>query len=303
MSAAASDKASKNLDAFGYSRWSNLDAESDDETVVAKEPKEEEEKKTAPPFQARLTWQNTKSEALVQMMLPFGMTPNGVRVNFEVRQTMVEYGFSTGVQTVKLPHPAVVPARCKWTLSSRHFRGFDEDQPCADLHLVKAIEELWNTDTFDLGGQRAPQKDAQEPEGPREPPPRRNPNHQPGDAEAFTFEQEDDKISIWFSVNDELTSSDVIVHAKTDVLHVDFFRTKTDRLPYASIVKHLRAPVKPDETIWMFDQEADRGRCIRIDLVMRDDADWSDTGPFKETPEEDLKKKKPSTASEDNRTT
>lgn len=251
----------KKLDAFGYSKFDGLGSDSsDEETLVPPDIS-----KTDPAYRARLTWQNTKTEALVQVMMPPSITANGVRVYFDVRQTVIEYGYRTGVQSMKLPHPAVIPRRCRWSLGKRHFDGYEGEQPSADLHFVKVIEELWRTDTFEVGGQRRNEAPMKEPD------------------EGYTFEQDGDKVSFWFSVNPGITSKDVIVHPKADVLHVDFFRDASDRHPSASIMKHLRGPVKPDETIWMFDDIPERGRSIRIDMVLVDDADWAaGGGPFQD---------------------
>ncbi|KAJ8603762.1 hypothetical protein CTAYLR_000309 [Chrysophaeum taylorii] len=226
---------------------------------------DEESRLRARPFATHLSWHNTVEEATVQVQLPEDITQGNVRVKFSTDVVLIEFGHEDGLQIVRLPHPPVVARACRWTMGRRAFKEKNGEAPCATLTLVKMEPGLWSRETF--GGAN---NDEQTPPSPKD-------DDEMGGA--FTWAQDGEHISIWIWLPEgtSINAKDVLVDCERTKLRV---RIDCPDGTVGEYVRELAAPVLPDETIWQFDDDEPRQRRIRIDLVMKDLADWAN-GPFK----------------------
>lgn len=225
----------------------------------------DEDEERGIPFETVLSWRNSETDAIVDVRLPEDTAPAEVSVKFAVTELRVEFSYRGALQTVRLPHPRVRVAECTWTMLRRVFKGSeDRDAPCVSISLAKAVVGLWPRATF--GGA-----------GPEDAPPASEEMHG-----GFTWEQADERISIWLHLpplaSQDLATKSIRVQCTSTHLNLRFTLPDGRVGTYG---RELRSSVKPDEMTWQFDEDdASGARRVRVDLVMQDLVDWRE-GPFK----------------------
>mmetsp|Transcript_25963 Transcript_25963/g.103809 ORF Transcript_25963/g.103809 Transcript_25963/m.103809 type:complete len:612 (-) Transcript_25963:992-2827(-) len=307
-----------------YSRFDRIDDDTDDDETVAagadertaKDPSsitnesapkttealsnhaETSKKKNSPlpkkrgPFTTQLSWQNTDSDCQVFVLLPDDVTPNGVRAKFAETRTVIDFGHLGALQTVTLPHPPTEPSAARWTLRRRRFPAAgDDEKPCVEVTLTKKTRALWPRDTFSApGSSTSPPRDERLAAGtprdasPTTTPPGTPPPPPPGGFQCtYTWAQDDERISIWLTAPDGITSKHVKVDSKPLALAVTVTNPDGETGVFE---RDMIAPVRPDETIWEFDDDRTKhpdNRRLRIDLVTRTLEDWDALkGPFRQ---------------------
>ena len=88
---------------------------------------------------------------------------------------------------------------------------------------------------------------------------------------AYTWRQDNERVSIWFDVPADITSSDVDVNCLPRFLTISVKQRKYQR--------RLTGVCVPNELVWEFDDDIPDKRRLRVEVVMRDLRSWED-GPF-----------------------
>ena len=88
---------------------------------------------------------------------------------------------------------------------------------------------------------------------------------------AYTWRQDNERVSIWFDVPEDVTSSDVEVNCLPRFLTISVKQRKYQR--------RLTGVCVPSELVWEFDDDVPDKRRLRVEVAMRDLRSWED-GPF-----------------------
>ena len=211
----------------------------------------------------------------MQIAVPEATKREDVAVDFEERSVGIKLA---GMQPVALPHPAVKPPLCTWTLGRKTFHGGTFAQLCIHFELEKAEDALWPQNTFGGGGDEV-LAEAEEIEAAWAAPqaaetPRPDPASKEWSGE-YTWRQEQDRVAVWFDVPEAARAKDVRVTCAPERLTVELAVASS----VGRYVRTLAAPVLPDEMTWQFDDDLPGKRRLRVEVAMRDLASW-ENGPF-----------------------
>ena len=106
-------------------------------------------------FKADLTWHNSRTTSFVFIAVEDGTVEADVSVTFEAHMLRVELakqGDAKQDVALELGHPAVLPSRCQWSVTSHTFG--DDAKPCVSVILEKAVAEPWDEVSFGARVQR-----------------------------------------------------------------------------------------------------------------------------------------------------
>ncbi len=279
------------FDTLNYAKWDSLDCSSDDEpqvqiarsqgaaTIRSDGSKaysvrmstsqgpcvvEEDAGDSDKPFETQLAWQNTPEKTWIQIALPSQAEASAAFFEEEVELRI------KGMDPVRLPHPPVIGKDCTYALGARPFHGSPTPKKCLALELTKKNKALWPQHVFG-GGTSELLREGEEIECAW-----RSGKEMlattPGDdwTGAFTWRQDNERVSIWFDVPSDVGKKDVEVHCLPRFLTISVSGRKYQR--------RLTGVCVPDELVWEFDDDLPQRR-LRVEVVMRDLRSWED-GPF-----------------------
>ena len=283
------------FDTLNYAKWDSLDCSSDDEPqvqiarsqgaatirsdgskaysvqmstsqgpCVVEEDVKNEGFDSDKPFETQLAWQNTTDRAYVQIALPSKAEASAAFFEEEVELRI------KGMDPVRLPHPSVVAKDCTYALGARPFHGSSTPKKCLALELTKKNKTLWPQHVFG-GGTSDVLRAGEEIECAW-----RSGKDMlattPHDAwtGAFTWRQDNERVSIWFDVPADISAKDVDVNCLPRFLTISVKKRKYQR--------RLTGVCVPSELVWEFDDDLPQRR-LRVEVVMRDLKSWED-GPF-----------------------
>ncbi|KAH8065603.1 hypothetical protein JL721_8156 [Aureococcus anophagefferens] len=106
-------------------------------------------------FKADLTWHNSRTTSFVFIAVEDGTVEADVSVTFEAHMLRVELakqGDAKQDVALELGHPAVLPGRCQWSVTSHTFG--EDAKPCVSVILEKAVAEPWDEVSFGARVQR-----------------------------------------------------------------------------------------------------------------------------------------------------
>ena len=282
------------FDTLNYAKWDSLDCSSDDEPQrVRVDPRaqgcatvrsdgskkysvqmstsqgpcvvEEDAVDGDRPFETQLAWQNTTDKAYVQIALPSQAEASAAFFEEEVELRI------KGMDPVKLPHPPVIGKDCTYAVGARPFHGSDKPKKCLALELRKATKALWPQNVFGGGTSELLQSGEEIECAWRQGSQMLATTPQEDDwTGAYTWRQDNERVSIWFDVPEDITSSDVEVNCLPRFLTISVRQRKHQR--------RLTGVCVPSELVWEFDDDLPQRR-LRVEVVMRDLRSWED-GPF-----------------------
>ena len=281
------------FDTLNYAKWDTLDCSSDDEPqTVRVDPRaqgcatirsdgskaysvqmstsqgpcvvEEDAVDGDRPFETQLAWQNTTRKGWIQIALPSQAEASAAFFEEEVELRI------KGMDPVRLPHPPVIRKDCTYAMGARPFHGSTVPKsasrwscvkrrtPCgprmflaaARPDLLRAGEEIecaWRSGKEMLA--TTPQDDWRG---------------------AYTWRQDNERVSIWFDVPADISAKDVEVNCLPRFLTISVRQRKYQR--------RLTGACVPSELVWEFDDDLPQRR-LRVEVVMRDLRSWED-GPF-----------------------
>ena len=87
---------------------------------------------------------------------------------------------------------------------------------------------------------------------------------------AYTWRQDNERVSIWFDVPGDISAKDVAVNCLPRFLTISVKKRKYQR--------RLTGVCVPSELVWEFDDDLPQRR-LRVEVTMRDLRSWED-GPF-----------------------
>jgi hypothetical protein len=216
------------------------------------------------PFETQLAWQNTPEKTWIQIALPHKAEASASFFDEEVELRI------KGMDPVKLPHPSVKKGDCAWALGARPFHGSHKPKKCLALELRKAMKALWPQDTFGGGTSEMLQAGEEIECAWRQGRMLATTPHDDWTG-AYTWRQDNERVSVWFDIPEDITSSDVEVNCLPRFLTISVRKRKYQR--------RLTGVCVPSELVWEFDDDVPDRRRLRVEVVMRDLRSWED-GPF-----------------------
>ena len=173
---------------------------------------------------------------------------------------------------VKLPHPPVIKEDCAWALGARPFHGSDKPKKCLALELRKATNALWPQNVFGGGTsellQAGEEIECAWRQGTQMLATTTGVKDWYGE---YTWRQDNERVSIWFDIPEDITAKDVEVNCLPRFLTISVKKRKYQR--------RLAGVCVPNELVWEFDDDIPDKRRLRVEVVMRDLRSWED-GPF-----------------------
>ena len=88
---------------------------------------------------------------------------------------------------------------------------------------------------------------------------------------AYTWRQDNERVSIWFDIPEDITAKDVDVNCLPRFLTIAVKQRKYQR--------RLTGACIPSDLVWEFDDDIPDKRRLRVEVAMRDLRSWED-GPF-----------------------
>ena len=285
------------FDTLNYAKWDSLDCSSDDEPTVRARPAqgaatirsdgskaysvqmsngegpcvvEEDAVKNEGfdsdrPFETQLAWQNTPEKTWIQIALPHKAEASAAFFDEEVELRI------KGMDAVKLPHPSVVVKDCTYAMGARPFHGSTVPKKCLALELRKATNALWPQNVFG-GGTSDLLRAGEEIECAwRSGKEMLAPTPVDDWCGAYTWRQDNERVSIWFDVPGDISAKDVDVNCLPRFLTISVRQRKYQR--------RLTGVCVPSELVWEFDDDIPDRRRLRVEVAMRDLRSWED-GPF-----------------------
>jgi len=218
------------------------------------------------PFETQLAWQNTTDKAYVQIALPSKAEASAAFFGEEVELRI------KGMDPVRLPHPPIIKEDCTYAIGSRPFHGSTVPKKCLALELRKATQSLWPQNVFG-GGTSDLLRAGEEIECAwRSGKEMLATTPQEDDwTGAYTWRQDNERVSIWFDVPADISAKDVAVNCLPRFLTISVRQRKYQR--------RLTGVCVPSELVWEFDDDIPDRRRLRVEVVMRDLRSWED-GPF-----------------------
>ncbi len=218
------------------------------------------------PFETQLAWQNTPEKTWIQIALPHKAEASASFGEEEVELRI------KGMDPVKLPHPSVIAKDCTYAMGARPFHGSDKPKTCLALELRKATEALWPQNVFGGGTSDLLQAGEEIECAWRQGTQMLATTPQEDDwTGAYTWRQDNERVSIWFDIPEDVTSSDVEVNCLPRFLTISVKQRKYQR--------RLTGACVPSELVWEFDDDIPDRRRLRVEVAMRDLRSWED-GPF-----------------------
>ena len=282
------------FDTLNYAKWDSLDCSSDDEPQrVRVDPRaqgcatirsdgskaysvqmstsqgpcvvEEDAVDSDRPFETQLAWQNTEEKAYVQIALP-----SKAEASASFGEEDVELRIK-GMDAVKLPHPSVVKEDCTYAMGARPFHGSATPKMCLALELRKKQQKLWPQNVFG-GGTSDLLRAGEEIECAWRHGTQMLATTPVDDwTGAYTWRQDNERVSIWFDVPADISAKDVDVNCLPRFLTISVRQRKYQR--------RLTGVCVPSELVWEFDDDIPDRRRLRVEVAMRDVRSWED-GPF-----------------------
>ena len=284
------------FDTLNYAKWDTLECSSDDEpqTVrarpsgaatirsdgakkysvqmsngegpcVVEEDVKNEGFDSDKPFETQLAWQNTPEKTWIQIALPSKAEASAAFFEEEVELRI------KGMDPVRLPHPPVVKGDCTYALGARPFHGSPHPKKCLALELRKATHALWPQNVFGGGTSELLQAGEEIECAWRSGKEMLATTPHDDWTGAFTWRQDNERVSVWFDVPSDIGKKDVEVNCLPRFLTISVRQRKYQR--------RLTGVCIPDELVWEFDDDIPDRRRLRVEVVMRDLRSWED-GPF-----------------------
>ncbi|CAH0371494.1 unnamed protein product [Pelagomonas calceolata] len=288
------------FDTLNYAKWDSLDCSSDDEPqkvridprshgaatiradgtkaysvqmsngdgpcVVEEDAVQNEGFDSDRPFETQLAWQNTTEKTWIQIALP-----SKAEASASFHEEDVELRIK-GMDPVRLPHPPVIEKDCTYAMGARPFHGSPHPKKCLALELCKKQQKLWPQNVFG-GGTSDLLRAGEEIECAwRQGTQMLATTPQEDDwTGAYTWRQDNERVSIWFDVPDDISAKDVDVNCLPRFLTISVRQRKYQR--------RLTGVCVPSELVWEFDDDIKDRRRLRVEVAMRDLRSWED-GPF-----------------------
>ena len=284
------------FDSLNYAKWDSLDCSSDDEPqvqiarsqgaatirsdgskaysvqmsngegpCVVEEDVKNEGFDSDKPFETQLAWQNTPEKTWIQIALPSKAEASAAFFEEEVELRI------KGMDPVRLPHPPVVKGDCTYALGARPFHGSPHPKKCLALELRKATHALWPQNVFGGGTSELLQAGEEIECAWRSGKEMLATTPHDDWTGAFTWRQDNERVSVWFDVPSDIGKKDVEVNCLPRFLTISVRQRKYQR--------RLTGVCIPDELVWEFDDDIPDKRRLRVEVVMRDLRSWED-GPF-----------------------
>ena len=217
------------------------------------------------PFETQLAWQNTTDKAYVQIALPHKAEASAAFHEEEVELRI------KGMDPVRLPHPAVIEKDCTYAMGARPFHGSTHPKKCLALELRKKQQKLWPQNVFG-GGTSDLLRAGEEIECAWRSGKEMLATTPVDDwTGAYTWRQDNERVSIWFDVPADISAKDVEVNCLPRFLTISVRQRKYQR--------RLTGVCVPSELVWEFDDDIPDRRRLRVEVAMRDLRSWED-GPF-----------------------
>ena len=280
------------FDTLNYAKWDALDCSSDDEpqqvrarpsgacTIRSDGAKaysvrmstsqgpcvvEEDAVDGDGPFETQLAWQNSEEKTWIQIALPRKAEASAAFFEEEVELRI------KGMDPVRLPHPPIIKEDCTYAIGARPFHGSPHPKKCLALELRKKQQKLWPQNVF--GGGTSDLLEAGEEIECAWRSGKEMLATTPHDdwTGAYTWRQDNERVSIWFDVPEDVSARDVEVNCLPRFLTISVRQRKYQR--------RLTGACVPSELVWEFDDDIPDKRRLRVEVVMRDLRSWED-GPF-----------------------